>query len=216
MAADGVKSKSDSSVHSYLIMKADAQKALELATEWWKEKEVPQYVTVRNLHRDEMEEFVDLYNRCFIASPDPFCPLTLEDAKKLDTEGIFVAVLWKELSGFIACFVEKDEGSVYGEITGIGVLPSRRRRGIATALIEKASEYFLEAGVEEVYCEVYEENRPSRLLITAYGFEQVGRREVPAESSEDSDGEETRMPGGKIMRHLGLRPRPGCKDCRDL
>ncbi|TFF93035.1 GNAT family N-acetyltransferase, partial [Candidatus Thorarchaeota archaeon] len=96
------------------------------------------------------------------------------------------------------------------------VLPSRRRRGIATALIQRAAEYFLEAGVEEVYCEVYEENQPSRLLITAYGFEQVGRRDVPAETSDEGDDEEEQMPGGKIMRHLGLRPRPGCKDCRDI
>ncbi len=215
MAADGVESKTDTSVHSYLIMKADAQEALELASDWWKDKDIPTYITVRNLRRDEMEGFVELYNRCFIASPDPFCPLTLEDAKNLDTDGIFVALLGGDLAGFIACFVEKDEESVYGEITGIGVLPSRRRRGIATALIQRASEYFLEAGVEEIYCEVFEKNRPSRLLITAYGFKQVGRRDVPVDSSDNEDSEERRMPGGKLMRHLGLRPRPGCKDRRD-
>ncbi|TXT54135.1 MAG: hypothetical protein BAJATHORv1_90084 [Candidatus Thorarchaeota archaeon] len=200
---------------SYLIMKADAKEALELAEEWWDNKTIPNYIHVRKLLREDLEEFVDLYNRCFLASPDPFCPIDLEQAKKLDTEGIFVAELWNTLSGFIACFVEKDEDSIYGEITGIGVLPSRRRKGIATALIKRASQYFLDAGVEEVYCEVYEENTPSQLLIQAYGFEQVGTREVDVQMSAEGQ-EESDLPGGKIMRRLGLRPRAGCETCRDI
>ncbi|NWF94829.1 MAG: GNAT family N-acetyltransferase [Candidatus Thorarchaeota archaeon] len=200
---------------AYLVMKANTKVALELARAWWSNKSVPKYVKVHGLKRDELEEFVTLYNRCFLASPDPFCPLSLDEAKQLDLDGIFVAELWGELAGFIACFVQKAEDSMYGEITGLGVLPSRRRKGVATALIQRAVEFFLASGVKEVYCEVYEENMPSRLLIASYGFEQVGRREIPSDSKErlqqDSD-----LPGGKIMRRLGLRPRVGCEECRDI
>ncbi len=199
---------------SYLIMKADAEEALELAAEWWENKEIPRYVHVRNLHKDEIDEFVEVYNKCFLASPDPFCPLTTEEALKLDTESVYVAEMWDTLAGFIACFVEKDEDSFYGEITGIGVLPSRRRRGVATALIRKAAEFFIDAGVDEVYCEVYEENTPSKMLIQAYGFEEVGRREIPMEPNKTPHEDE--LPGGKIMRRLGLRPRVGCETCRDI
>ncbi len=191
---------------AYLVMRAEAEEALELAREWWEHKPVPKYVKVRPLRPDEIEMFVDLYNRCFIASPDPFAPLTVEDAQKLDTEGIFIAEMFGQPVGFIACFVERDreDGSVYGEITGLGVLPSRRRRGVATALIQRAVEYFLDAGVEEVYCEVYEENWPSRMLITSYGFKTVGKREVLVESVEEAAPP---PPGGKIARRFHLRPR---------
>ncbi len=199
---------------SYLIMKADSKIALKLAEEWWSEKEIPGYVKIQPLDMDEIDSFVELYNRCFLASPDPFCPLTIDEAKKLDPEGIFVAKLASKHVGFIACFLEKKDDSIYGEITGIGVLPNRRRNGIATALIKRATKYFLDSGADEVYCEVYEDNIPSQMLIMAYGFEKVGRRDIPiGPSSEEST---TALPGGKIMRRLGLRPRAGCESCRDI
>ncbi len=200
---------------SYLIMRAEAQEAIVLAEDWWENKVIPSYVHVRCLKSDDMDAFVDLYNRSFLASPDPFCPLTLEDASKLKTEGIFVAELWGNLSGFIACFVENRNNSIYGEITGIGVLPQRRRRGLATALIQRAVEYFIDAGVEEVYCEVFTENIPSKMLIMAYGFSEIGRREISTEGLQENQTE-LQYPGGKIMRRLGLRPRPGCDSCRNL
>ncbi len=203
------------SIRAYLIMKANTDAALELVEESWDDKEIPSYIQVRFLQRHEIPEFVELYNRCFLASPDPFCPLSIEEAENLELDGIFVAEMWDKLAGFIACFEEKSEDSFYGEITGIGVLPSRRRKGVATALIKRASEYFIDAGVEEIYCEVYEENIPSQKLILTYGFEVVGRREITIGKAKlDKSG--TEMPGGKIMRRLGLRPRAGCEDCRDI
>jgi ribosomal protein S18 acetylase RimI-like enzyme len=200
---------------SYIVMRAETQEALKLAAEWWKQKEVSNNVKVHRLRKNEMGTFVDLYNRCFLVSPDPFCPLTIDDAKRLETEGIFVAELWGVACGFIACFIEKSTESTYGEITGIGVLPHHRRKGVATALIRRATKYFLDAGVSEVYCEVYEENEPSKLLITAYGFKEVSRRLIRLEAAEDATTER-QYPGGKIMRRLGLRPRPGCESCRDI
>jgi len=207
--------EADSNVRSYIVMKAKAQEALKLAEEWWKGKDIPSYVKIQGLDMDEIVKFTQLYNRCFLASPDPFCPLSPEEARQLDPEGIFVAKLAGKLAGFIACFVEKKDDQLYGEITGIGVLPSRRRKGIATALIKRATKYFLDSGVDKVYCEVYEENIPSQLLIMSYGFKEVGRRDIPMNTTSVHD-EETDLPGGKIMRRLGLRPRPGCETCRDL
>lgn len=201
---------------AYLIMKADAEQALALAADWWEEKEVPKYVHVRGLERNDLPEFVDLYNKCFLASPDPFCPLTTEEVQKLDFEGVFVAEMWKSLAGFIACFIEEDEESIYGEITGIGVLPSRRRKGVATALIRCASEYFIDAGVEEVYCEVFEENKPSLMLIQAYSFVEVGKRRIPGVTATSDATTETDVHGGKIMRRLGLRPFSDENPCRNI
>ncbi len=201
----------------YLLMRADTETALRLVRERQAQRTVPSHIKVYSLSKSRIAEFVDLYNRCFVAAPDPFCPLTVEDAMKLDTDGIFLAEMWGSLVGFIACFVEKGADSAYGEITGLGVLPSRRRRGIATALILRAAEYFRDAGVEQVYCEVYEENIPSRLLITSYGFEEVGRREIPVPISQRTDTQPTpKPPGGKIMRRLQSVRRADCQDCRDI
>lgn len=215
MAADDVSNDGLTATRSYILMKANTDTALELATDRWDSKSIPSYIKVEQLHKEQLKEFVDLYNHCFLASPDPFCPLNLEQAKKLDTEGIFIAEIWGTMSGFIACFVEKEDEEIYGEITGIGVLPRRRRKGVATALIQKAVEYFIDAGVEEVYCEVYEQNEPSKQLIISYGFEEVGRRAIPIAEPAEPKVEE-KYPGGKIMRRLGLRPRPGCETCRDI
>lgn len=215
MVSKDASTGSPTTTRSYILMKAKTDAALELAAERWGSKRIPSYIKVEQLQIDLLEEFVDLYNRCFLASPDPFCPLDLEQAKNLETEGIFVAEIWGNLSGFIACFVEKEEEGIYGEITGIGVLPQRRRKGVATALIQKAVEYFIDAGVEEVYCEVYEKNEPSKQLIISYGFIEVGRRAIPTEEPIKPK-EEEKYPGGKIMRRLGLRPRPGCETCRDI
>lgn len=200
---------------SYLIMKADSKIALKLAEKWWSGRETPSYVKIQPFDKREVDSFVELYNRCFLASPDPFCPLTPEEARKLEPEGIFVAKLAGKHVGFIACFIEKQSESIYGEITGIGVLPNRRRNGVATALIKRATKYFLEAGAGEVYCEIYEENLPSLMLIKAYGFEEVGRREVPMQVTTQAE-DAPELPGGKIMSRLGLRPRIGCETCRDI
>jgi ribosomal protein S18 acetylase RimI-like enzyme len=217
VVSGGPDTSPSTTIRSYLVMKAESKKALKLAEEWWGDKEVPTYIKIHRFDRDDVEEFVVLYNRCFLASPDPFCPLTSEQAKQLDSEGIFVAKLWGQLAGFIACFVEKQSESNYGEITGIGVLPSRRRKGVATALIKRASKYFLDSGVEDVYCEVYEENLPSQMLIQAYGFEEVGRRDIPMQAGlPTKSASSSELPGGKIMRRLGLRPRTGCETCRDI
>jgi ribosomal protein S18 acetylase RimI-like enzyme len=215
MASEEASASDSIPTRSYILMKASTDKALELAIERWESRSIPSYIKVEQLQANQTEAFVDLYNRCFLASPDPFCPLDLEQAKKLGTEGIFIAEIWGNMSGFIACFIEKEEKGIYGEITGIGVLPQRRRKGVATALIQKAVEYFIDAGVEEVYCEVYEQNEPSKQLIGSYGFIEVGRRAIPLEEPVEPKVEE-KYPGGKIMRRLGLRPRPGCETCRDI
>ena len=182
MVSEGPDSPPSPTVRSYLVMKAEAEKALKLAEEWWGDKETPSYIKIHRFEMSDVDEFVSLYNRCFLASPDPFCPLTPEQATQLDPEGIFVAKLWGKLAGFIACFVEKQSDSLYGEITGIGVLPSRRRKGVATALIKRASKYFLDSGVDEVYCEVYEENLPSQMhLKNMENLEQTGKDLIKSE-----------------------------------
>jgi hypothetical protein len=55
------------------------------------------------------------------------------------------------------------------------------------------------------------------MLIQAYGFVEVGRRDIPMQAGDSVQSKSSdELPGGKIMRRLGLRPRSGCETCRDI
>jgi ribosomal-protein-alanine N-acetyltransferase len=59
------------------------------------------------------------------------------------------------------------------EILTLGVLPNRRRRGIAGRLMERL---LAVAGGRQIVLEVAEDNRPALVLYEGLGFAEVGRR----------------------------------------
>jgi GNAT superfamily N-acetyltransferase len=63
-----------------------------------------------------------------------------------------------------------------GWISGVGVLPAWRRRGIGQRLMSSVLERGREAGVRQVTLEVITQNRPARTLYAKLGF--VERREL--------------------------------------
>ena len=63
-----------------------------------------------------------------------------------------------------------------GEILNLAVLPSARRRGVATALLEAALEQLRLAGVTAVFLEVRESNRGAQALYLRRGFRVIGGR----------------------------------------
>jgi ribosomal-protein-alanine N-acetyltransferase len=74
--------------------------------------------------------------------------------------------------GFCACRVAGPES----ELLSLGVLPDRRRQGIARQLILKGMGRCVENGAREMYLEVAEDNPTAQLLYRQMGFYQVGRR----------------------------------------
>lgn len=62
------------------------------------------------------------------------------------------------------------------EILSIGVLPDRRRRGTARALLAGVAARAAEAGATRLFLEVAADNRAARALYLREGFAQVGRR----------------------------------------
>ncbi len=129
-------------------------------------------VKVRGFNRERDEEaFVELFNRVFQASPDPYLPLEKGEVEKIPEEGFFVAEVDGRLVGFIIAFATG--GGRVGVIGVIGVDPDYRRMGVATALAVKAAEYLIERGVEKVVTEVYVDNISSYNLIKSFGFKDA-------------------------------------------
>ena len=62
------------------------------------------------------------------------------------------------------------------ELLALGVLPARRRRGVARALIDATIAALAKDGVRALFLEVAEDNSAGRALYTAVGFSAVGRR----------------------------------------
>ncbi|MHB1218828.1 MAG: GNAT family N-acetyltransferase [Alphaproteobacteria bacterium] len=94
-------------------------------------------------------------------------------ATLLRQPGVFAALAMDMAPiGFVLWRVAADEA----EILSIGVLPSARRHGIATALLEAATVSLLAAGVASLFLEVAEDNQAALAFYRAHGFDEVGRR----------------------------------------
>ncbi|HTZ35837.1 MAG TPA: GNAT family N-acetyltransferase [Stellaceae bacterium] len=85
------------------------------------------------------------------------------------------------------------------EVLSLGVLPRRRRRGIAQALLAAAAREAQRRGLPSLVLEVAVDNEPARELYRAAGFVAVGRR---ARYYARPDG---RVDALILRRHLALR-----------
>lgn len=87
--------------------------------------------------------------------------------------GVFAALAVDSAPvGFMLWRVAADEA----EILSLGVLPSARRHGIATALLEAATVSLLAAGVASLFLEVAEDNQAALAFYRIHGFGEAGRR----------------------------------------
>ncbi|WP_455463628.1 GNAT family N-acetyltransferase [Candidatus Hodarchaeum mangrovi] len=169
--------------YKFIVMKMTFDQGLEAIENIKKiirDDEYHSIIEIRNLKLDtDSEEFISLYNRSFITAPDPYRSLTYEDVTLFNEESTFVAKLYGRLVGFIFLTIEplikfdKEIGH-QGVIAGIGVDPRYRRRKIAFSLAVRAAEYFIQNSVDELICEVFEENEVSINFIRSFGFQPTG------------------------------------------
>jgi len=82
------------------------------------------------------------------------------------------ATVGRALAGFIVSRSAADEA----EILSIAVVPARRGRGHARALLNLHLRRLAGLGVRAVFLEVDENNAPACKLYRRAGFQQVGRR----------------------------------------
>jgi len=95
-------------------------------------------------------------------------------AALLGSPGVFAlsARLAGEAAGFILCRVAADEA----EVLTLAVTPAMRRRGVASALLERAMAAAAAGGARSVFLEVAMDNPGAEALYRAHGFGEVGRR----------------------------------------
>jgi [ribosomal protein S18]-alanine N-acetyltransferase len=96
----------------------------------------------------------------------------------------FAESLTKDYSLFL---VEESEGKICGyigiyltyedaEITGIAVLPEKRRCGIGKKLLLSAAERIVERSTQRILLEVRESNEAARAFYLELGFHEIGIR----------------------------------------
>ena len=96
----------------------------------------------------------------------------------------FAESLTKDYSLFL---VEESEGKIWGyigiyliyedtEITGIAVLPEKRRCGIGKKLLLSAAECAVERSAQRILLEVRESNEAARAFYLELGFHEIGIR----------------------------------------
>jgi len=169
--------------YKFIVMKMtfdQSLEAIEKIKDIIEDDESLSKVKIRNLKLDtDTEEFIRVYNRAFITAPDPYRSLSYKDATHFNEDSTFLAVLYGRIVGFIFLVIEPliksgKEIGLQGVIAGIGVDPRYRRRKIAFLLAARAAEYFTQNSVDELICEVFEENRVSINFIRSFGFQPTG------------------------------------------
>ncbi|HKZ41470.1 MAG TPA: GNAT family N-acetyltransferase [Candidatus Hodarchaeales archaeon] len=133
----------------------------------------------------DAETFALVFNTILMTSPDPYRPITKEEAK-IFGDGTFLTYAYGQPAGFAVLTHEKDEGTQenIGVIAGIGIMPKFRGRRFAIAFALGLLDWFKARGVSRLQCEVYEHNDVSHRFITSLGFSEVGEMFLGRDQAE--------------------------------
>ena len=94
----------------------------------------------------------------------------------------FVAEENGKVIGYIALTYCLDEA----EINIIAVTRNFRRKGVATALLNKSYETLIEAGIDKIFLEVRKSNKSAQSLYENQGFKHIGIRPKYYNNVEDA------------------------------
>ena len=111
-----------------------------------------------------LEQLAELHKLCF-----PHRPWGADDFRDLKKSGCEIVA---SENGFIVWSTVADES----EIITIGVHPTARGAGIATAMLALMEHEKKKAGAKTIFLELSAENAPAIALYKKYGFTQNGRR----------------------------------------
>ena len=96
-----------------------------------------------------------------------------ENSPWFSLDGMFIAELNGSPAGIVEANIDKKRTERKGFLVGPAVLPEFRRKGIGSALTEKAFESFKQRGMESVQVTVTDKNKVGRLFLEEFGFNQV-------------------------------------------
>ncbi|OLS26268.1 MAG: hypothetical protein HeimC3_10470 [Candidatus Heimdallarchaeota archaeon LC_3] len=186
---NGIDKKGEQTGYRYLIMELPLERIpiiYEIKEKEIKRQEKVLKIKSYNPEDNSMTEtFAMIFNTILLTSPDPYRPMTLEDAKIFSPDGTFLAYLYGQPAGFAALTVEDTEEGKIGVIAGIGVMPKFRGKKVALALTTTIIEWFNKKNVKKLQCEVYEFNDISYNFISSLGFHEVGEMYLDQETVEN-------------------------------
>jgi len=136
---------------------------------------------IRQASENDLNTIIEIYNRSWLTSNEPFAPLSYESIKILfdDPE---IVILIAKVYGIDAGFIILDIEGNYGVIAGLAVIPRFQRKGLGKILGLAGWNYLKNKGIKELRCEVYPDNKVSYNFIKSLGFEEFDRKYYTAEN----------------------------------
>lgn len=162
------------SVFEELVMQRDFQQPLP-------DYPLPQGVTLTNWQADQARQFYQVYSSAFRDRPG-FPGYTVAEWIQRVTENdhkpewSLLERIGGEPVGFVIGNVDLSKDPPGGEIWQIGVIPTHRRRGLASALLVETLRRMQEAGSSSVFLTVNINNPGAIKAYSRLGFLTVGRR----------------------------------------
>jgi ribosomal protein S18 acetylase RimI-like enzyme len=131
---------------------------------------------IREVKENDLEILMNIYNKAWLTSHEPFRALTIDDVKDLYNDPdltIFIARVYGIDAGFMILDFEgvKKESGI---IVAMGVIPRFQRRGLGKIMALEAWEFFKKKNVSELRSEVYINNKASYNFLKSLGFEDKG------------------------------------------
>jgi hypothetical protein len=112
---------------------------------------------IREVKVNDLEIFINLYNKTWLTSHEPFRALGIDDIKNLYNDPnltIFIASVYGIDAGFMILDFEGSKKE-YGIIVAMGVIPRFQRRGLGKIMALAAWELFKKRDIIELRSEVY-------------------------------------------------------------
>lgn len=120
--------------------------------------------------KSHLPKLVDIEKECF---DDNYSEKTLLADINNDMNDVFVAIVDDDVVGYINVFHIFDEAN----LIKIAVMEKFRRSGIATKLLNKATDHVKKLGVTKMYLEVSEKNKAGIDFYVKNQFKPTTKRE---------------------------------------
>jgi len=131
---------------------------------------------IREIKEKDLDTLMNMYNKAWLTSHEPFRALGLDDIKNLYNNPdlkIFIANVYGIDAGFMILDFEGPKKE-YGIIVAMGVIPRFQRRGLGKIMALATWEFFKKRNIIELRSEVYINNKISFNFLKSLGFEDRG------------------------------------------
>jgi ribosomal protein S18 acetylase RimI-like enzyme len=141
---------------------------------------------IRKAREFDLEALMNLYNKAWLTSHEPFRALNLNNMKSLYNDprlSIFIANVYGLDVGFLILEFE-GKNKQYGIIVAMGVNPRFQRKGLGKIMALFAWDLFKKNKISELRSEVYKNNKVSINFLRSMGFEERGIKVYKSEDYE--------------------------------